>query len=52
MQFLSLMVGDVLDNLGDKVAGQQGGIHPFLALRGLVPGLVRQLRGWPSKASI
>ena len=46
------MASDELDNLGDKVASQQGGTHSFLALRGLVSGLVRQLRGWPSKASI
>ena len=45
MQFLSLMVGDALDKLGDKAAGQQGGILPLLALGGLVPSVVKQLGG-------
>ena len=46
MQFLSPMVGDVLDKLGDQFAGQQGGICLLLALRGLVP----DFGGWPSNA--
>ena len=38
---MSLLVGDALDKLGDKVAGQEGG---FLALLGgLIPGSVQQL---------
>ena len=45
MQFLSPMVGDALDKLGDKVASQQGGFLPPLALGGLVPGLVKKLGG-------
>ena len=48
MQFLSPMVGDVLDKLGDQFAGQQGGICLLLALRGLVP----DFGGWPSNTSI
>lgn len=43
MQLMSPLVGDALDTLGDKVAGQQGGILPLLALGGLMPGLVKQL---------
>jgi len=45
MQMLTSMVGDALDKLGDKVAGQQGGFLPLLALGGLIPGLVKQLGG-------
>lgn len=45
MEFVSPFVGQALDTLGDKVAGQQGGILPLLALGGLIPGLVKQLGG-------
>lgn len=38
------MVGDALDKLGDKVAGQEVGILGLLlGLGGLLPGLVKQL---------
>ena len=43
MEILLLMVGEALDKLGDKVAGQQGGFLPLLVLGGLIPGLVQQL---------
>ncbi len=42
MKFVSPFVGQALATLGDKIAGQQGGI---LSLMGLIPGLVKQLGG-------
>ncbi|KAL9958865.1 hypothetical protein ACROYT_G035937 [Oculina patagonica] len=42
MELVSPFVGQALDTLGDKVAGQQGGILPLL---GLIPSLVKQLGG-------
>ena len=43
MEILSPMVGEALDKLGDKVAGQQGGFLPLVVLGELTPGLVQQL---------
>ena len=43
--FVSPFIGQALDTIGDKVAGQQGGLLPLLALGGLIPGLVKQLGG-------
>ena len=43
--FVTPFIGQALDTLGDKVAGQQGGFLPLLALGGLIPGLVKQLGG-------
>ena len=52
MEFLSPMVGDALDKLGDKVAGQEGGFLPLLALGGLIPGLAQQLGAGSDGSSI
>ena len=42
MQLVSPFVGQALDTLGDKVAGQQGGLVPLLAL---IPSMIKQLGG-------
>ena len=41
MEILSPMMGEALDKLGDKVAGQQGGFLALVVLGELIPGLVQ-----------